>query len=53
MKDIFDDLLWAFDWKLKVDGPFDDMFEGLGKRSAKRKQKRNRGNRDDFDPAYA
>ena len=53
MKDIFDDLLWAFDWKMKVDGPFDDMFEGLGKRSAKRKQKRSRGSRDDFDPAYA
>ena len=53
MKDIFDDLLWAFDWKMKVDGPFDDMFEGLGKRSAKRKQKRSRASRDDFDPAYA
>ena len=53
MKDIFDDLLWAFDWKMKVDGPFDDMFEGLGKRNAKRKQKRSLGSRDDFDPAYA
>lgn len=53
MKDIFDDLLWAFDWKMKVNGPFDEMFAGLGNRSAKRKQKRDRDDRDDFDPAYA
>ena len=54
MKDIFDDLLWAFDWKVKVDGEFDALFEGLAKRSNKRKQKRDRKKGDDdFDPAYA
>ena len=54
MKDIFDDLLWAFDWKVKVDGEFDALFEGLAKRSNKRKQKRDRKKGDDdFDPAFA
>lgn len=54
MRDIFDDLLWAFDWKVKVGGDVEDLFKGLGKRSEQRSQNKKRGRGwDDFDPAYA
>lgn len=54
MKDIFDDVLWAHQWKVNTDGDFQDLFEHLAKRNEKRgsRRERNKG-KDDFDPAYA
>ena len=53
MKDIFDDLIWAFKWRLKNAGDRDDMFEALVDRNISRAQRRERDKgRLDFDPAY-
>ena len=54
MKDIFDDVLWAFDWKVKTGGDFEDLFEALAKHNKDRAQRRDRNKgKEGFDPAYA
>ena len=53
MKDIFDDLIWAFKWRLKNTGDRDELFEALVDRNIGRAKQRDRDkNRLDFDPAY-
>jgi len=53
MKDIFDDLIWAFKWRLKNTGDADVLFEALVDRNIGRAKRRDRDkNRDDFDPAF-
>ena len=54
MQDIFDDLMWALDWKQKTAGNHKALFEALAKRETQRKRKHDRNHgRDGFDPAYA
>ncbi|MGB1419887.1 MAG: hypothetical protein ACPG7K_03840, partial [Poseidonia sp.] len=54
MKDIFDDVLWAFDWKVKTGGDFEALFEALAKHNKDRAQRRDRNKgKEGFDPAYA
>jgi diphthamide synthase subunit DPH2 len=53
MQDIFDDLMWALNWKLKTGGNHKALFEALAKRETQREKKRDRRRGgDDFDPAY-
>jgi len=53
MQDIFDDLIWAFKWRLKNIGDRDELFEALVDRNIGRAKQRDRDkNRLDFDPAY-
>jgi len=53
MKDIFDDLIWAFKWRLKNSGDRDDLFEALVDRNIGRAKRRDRDkDRGDFDPAF-
>jgi hypothetical protein len=54
MKDIFDDVLWAFDWKVKTGGDFEALFEALAKHNEDRKKRKDRNKgKEGFDPAYA
>ena len=54
MKDIFDDVLWAFDWKVKTGGDFEALFEALAKHNNDRKKRKDRNKgKEGFDPAYA
>ena len=54
MKDIFDDVLWAFDWKVNNDGDYEALFEALAKHNNDRKKRKNRNKgKEGFDPAYA
>ena len=54
MKDIFDDVLWAFDWKVKTGGDFKALFEALAKHNEDRKKRKDRNKgKEGFDPAYA
>ena len=54
MKDIFDDLLWAFEWKVKTDGGHGALLTALAKHNhdRKKRQDRKKGTQG-FDPAYA
>ena len=54
MKDIFDDMLWAFDWKVNTGGDVEALFEALAKHNDDRNKRndRNKG-KEGFDPAYA
>ena len=53
MQDIFDDLMWALDWKQKTGGNHKALFEALAKRETQREKKRDRRRGgDDFDPAF-
>ena len=54
MKDIFDDLLWSYEWKVKTGGDYEALFEALAKHNQDRKKRKDRSKgKEGFDPAYA
>lgn len=54
MKDIFDDLLWAFEWKVKTNGGHEALLKALVKHNIDRQKRQDRKmGKQGFDPAYA
>ena len=54
IKDIFDNLLWSYEWKVKTGGGFEALFEALAKHNKGRKKRKDRNKgKEGFDPAYA